>query len=104
MDRLEENGLRYAVLPLQNGVTIIISERGGRVFGPFLEPAGESIYWVSGAFARPDTFASFWTPAIGTWAAIESGSRLRSNTSSTAAPSRRRVSLSRPKWILASTG
>ncbi len=59
VDRLEENGLRYAVLPLQNGVTIIISERGGRVFGPFLEPAGESIYWVSGAFTQTETFRKF---------------------------------------------
>lgn len=54
--RLQENDLRYAVLELQHGVTLLVSEYGGRVFGPFLEPEGESLYWVNPAFRDPQAF------------------------------------------------
>ncbi len=57
--RLEENGLTYAVLTLQNDVSIIIVQRGGRIFGPFLSPDSESIFWLNSAFARPDSFKEF---------------------------------------------
>lgn len=46
VDRLDENRLRWAVLDLQDGVRLLLSEYGGRIFGPFLEPQGESLYWV----------------------------------------------------------
>jgi hypothetical protein len=59
IDRLRENDLRYAVLPLQNNIQIVISERSGRVLGPFLDERGESIFWARGAFANPDDFAAF---------------------------------------------
>lgn len=55
-DRLEENGLACATLPLQNGVRIAISQHGGRVLGPFLEPGGDSLFWVNPAFGDPGTF------------------------------------------------
>ncbi len=58
-DRLEENGLRYQVLTLQNDVSVIISQYGGRIFGPFLSKSGESIFWANDAFAAPDTFQAF---------------------------------------------
>jgi hypothetical protein len=51
--RLEENGVPYAVLELQDGVSIIISQLGGRIYGPFLRPGASSIYWVPDAFADP---------------------------------------------------
>lgn len=61
--RLDENDLRYATLGLQNGVSVIISRRGGRIFGPFLPPnestEKESIFWINGVFAEPDAFESF---------------------------------------------
>lgn len=56
INRLKENGLPYAVLTLQNDVSIIISQRGGRIFGPFLSQESESIFWINSAFARPDSF------------------------------------------------
>jgi hypothetical protein len=59
IDRLRENGLRYAVLPLQNNIQIVISERSGRVLGPFLDEGSESIFWTRGAFGSPDDFAAF---------------------------------------------
>lgn len=57
--RLEENDLPYGVLTLQNDVSIIISQRGGRIFGPFLSPESESIFWINSVFAKPDSFKEF---------------------------------------------
>jgi len=57
IQRFEENGLRYARLPLQNGAFLIIGERGGRTFGPFNKPGDESIYWVNPIFNDPEAFA-----------------------------------------------
>ena len=65
IDRLEENDLRYGVLTLQNNVSVIISQHGGRIFGPFLSKDSESIFWTSDAFARPDTFKEFLSS--GSW-------------------------------------
>ena len=57
--RLEENGLRYEIFPLQNDVFVIISQRGGRIFGPFLSEGSESIFWMNDAFAQPESFKEF---------------------------------------------
>ena len=54
--RLDENGLRGCRLALAGGASILVSEFGGRVFGPFLEPDGASLYWVNPAFADPAAF------------------------------------------------
>ena len=63
--RLEENDIPYGVLALQNDMFIIISERGGRVFGPFLTQGGESILWINDAFADAESFREFL--ASGSW-------------------------------------
>jgi hypothetical protein len=57
MRRLEENGLPCAALNLQDGVSILISQLGGRIYGPFLRPGSGSVYWVPEAFADPAAFA-----------------------------------------------
>jgi hypothetical protein len=59
VDRLEENELAFGELELQDGVTLIISQHGGRVFGPFLSQESESIFWTNDAFADPDAFQEF---------------------------------------------
>jgi hypothetical protein len=59
VERLEENSLRYEVLTLQDGVFVVISQYGGRIFGPFLSTDGESIFWANEAFAQADTFQEF---------------------------------------------
>ena len=63
IDRLEGNDLPYGTLTLQNGVTIVVSQRGGRIFGPFLAqddgPNSESIFWINDVFADPDAFQEF---------------------------------------------
>jgi hypothetical protein len=61
--RLEEHGFEYSILELQNGVSIVVSKYGGRIFGPFLPPAvvpgGESLFWTNNAFAQADSFQDF---------------------------------------------
>jgi hypothetical protein len=53
---LESTGQAYQVLKLQNDVCIIVTQRGGRVFGPFLSEETESLFWVHEAFANPESF------------------------------------------------
>jgi hypothetical protein len=65
IQRLEENGIAYGVLALENGATILITQRGGRVFGPFLAKNSASLYWVNPAFADPGAFKA--TLASGEW-------------------------------------
>jgi hypothetical protein len=59
ISRLEENQFPYGVLTLQNGVMLVISEFGGRVFGPFLSPESESLFWLNDIFAGPGEFKTF---------------------------------------------
>ena len=56
--RLERNRLLHEVLPLQGDACIIVAERGGRIFGPFLGK-GESVTWMSPAFTDAATFSAF---------------------------------------------
>jgi hypothetical protein len=49
----------YTVLSLQNYVSIVISQRGGRILGPYLSSDSESIFWTNKALASPDTFREF---------------------------------------------
>ena len=57
--RLDENGIRYEKLQLQGGAFILVSDRGGRIFGPFLAEGEESLFWANGAFTGADTFQGF---------------------------------------------
>lgn len=57
--RLEENNLPYGVLKLQNNSSVIITQRGGRVFGPFLSEDSESILWASNIFSTKDKFKEY---------------------------------------------
>jgi hypothetical protein len=59
VERLHENGKRYAALALQNSVQIVITEGSGRVLGPFLPEDGESIFWANGALADSGSFSSY---------------------------------------------
>jgi len=59
VDCLKEQNLSYGVLTLQNDTSIIISEYGGRIFGPFLSPESESTFWINQALAHPDSFEAF---------------------------------------------
>jgi len=54
--RLEEQNIRYTELCLDGGVTILVSELGGRVFGPFLTAESDSLLWVNPDFSSPQAF------------------------------------------------
>ncbi len=63
--RLEENSLPYAILPLQNGMKILISQRGGRIYGPFLDDSKGGLLWTSKVWADPQVYREFL--ASGNW-------------------------------------
>ena len=78
IQRLEENGIPFGVLALDNGVTILITQRGGRVFGPFLEKDSESLYWANPAFADCQRLQGVpGVRRLEPWAANASGLRPR---------------------------
>jgi hypothetical protein len=56
---LDQNRLPYTSLTLQNNVTLIVTQRGGRILGPFLSPTAGSIFWTNKAFATPAALAEF---------------------------------------------
>jgi hypothetical protein len=56
IQRLRENNLRYVRFELQNGVFLIVAERGGRVLGPFTQPGTEGIYWLNPLWADAGAF------------------------------------------------
>lgn len=65
ISRFEENSMPYGVLPFKDGGRLVISQRGGRIFGPFLDEDRPSLFWVNKAFAQPGDFKDFL--ASGHW-------------------------------------
>lgn len=56
----------YAVLPLQNGATALLTRRGARVLGIFPEPGSDNLLWTnSSAFTNANHFSDF--VAQGNW-------------------------------------
>ncbi len=58
-ERLKENKIHFAELKVGDNLKLVISERGGRILGPFLEDTGEGIFWINGAFGDSDNFKQF---------------------------------------------
>jgi hypothetical protein len=56
--RLAENHIPYTELRLNRQATILISQHGGRIFGPFLSAEGNSLFWVNPAFKDRSAFQS----------------------------------------------
>ncbi len=54
--RLAENSIPFVEMPLRQGISVIVSERGGRVYGPFVED-GESILWAPSVFRDAASFS-----------------------------------------------
>jgi len=59
LSRLTENELAFKEMVLQEGVSIVVTQRGGRILGPFVTQRDESVFWLNEAFASPDTFVAF---------------------------------------------
>lgn len=57
--RLQENNLVYEELPLQNGYTVLCTQRGGRILGPFDPDTGESVWWMNSALKDKEDFRAF---------------------------------------------
>jgi hypothetical protein len=58
-NRLEESDLKYEELSLGNGFSIVVSQRGARIFGPFEDDNSESIMWLNKAFISSSDFKQF---------------------------------------------
>ena len=59
INRYQENRFDYATLALQNGASVIVSQRGGRIFGPFFSEDDACSCWINDAFAERDAFGRF---------------------------------------------
>jgi hypothetical protein len=49
----------YATLKLDAELQIIITQRGGRIFGPFAGDDGESLTWINPTLATAESFEAF---------------------------------------------
>ena len=58
LSRLDEQRMAYRSLPLQNGVSLVVTQQGGRIYGPFLTADSESLFWIPAAFASAGSFAA----------------------------------------------
>lgn len=58
-NRLQEQGLGYEILELQDGFSILCTQWGGRIFGPFETGNSESVFWVNEAFRNKESFAEY---------------------------------------------
>lgn len=58
-ESLTQNGLSFGVITLQNGVQLIVTERGGRIFGPFLTPDSPSLSWINPTLGSVESLAAF---------------------------------------------
>lgn len=56
---LDANGETYRILGLQNDIKLVITQRGGRIFGPFLSDDSPGLTWMNPALAEAESFASF---------------------------------------------
>lgn len=65
IDRLEKTGLVFRTLELDGGSSLIVTERGGRLLGPFFPEDGEGFFWLSDAFESPDRLSAL--VAEGEW-------------------------------------
>ena len=57
--RLDENGLVYTSLNIGEGINVIITRYGGRIFGPFVDKES-SVLWVNRDFISKDAFKSLY--------------------------------------------
>lgn len=58
VNRLKEQSIAYKEILLSDGFSLIACERGGRLFGPFINN-GESILWSNHAFLAAGNFDAF---------------------------------------------
>ncbi len=64
-ERLKEQNQEFSVISLHNSFSIIVTKRGGRVFGPFKGEHSTGVFWANAAFEDQAKFAAFI--ASGDW-------------------------------------
>ncbi len=57
--RLEANRLAYGELDLHGEAKLLVLARGGRIVGPFLTPASDTLLWVADVLADSDALGQF---------------------------------------------
>ncbi len=62
LDCLDATAQNYQVMELQDDICAIITERGGRLLGPFYK-RGNSLFWVNDALQSPDKFKDWLASA-----------------------------------------
>ena len=60
---LDAHALPYGVMPLQEGITLVITQHGGRIFA--FDESGESLFWINPLLADATAFGDFL--AAGGW-------------------------------------
>jgi hypothetical protein len=58
-DIWKQNDLHYTVMKLEGNAALMISERGGRIMGPFFDLDDDGIFWLNPALADPGKFHEF---------------------------------------------
>lgn len=57
---LRQSDEQYSEIASNDGARIVITQRGGRIFGPFMgDDSAESLNWISAALSSPDAFSDF---------------------------------------------
>lgn len=59
IQRLNESNVSHTTVDLDSNWKIVISQYGGRIFGPFNGEDGESLLWMSDAWCSQETFREF---------------------------------------------
>jgi hypothetical protein len=59
LTRLDENELFYQTLSWPNGLRMVITQRGGRLLGPFLDEKSPGLFWMNKAFSDREAFQQF---------------------------------------------
>lgn len=56
---MDQCSLKYEICEIGGGWKILVSERGGRIFGPFKDEGDESVVWVNDIFESPEKLKCF---------------------------------------------
>ena len=64
-ERLQEQKQDFSVVSLHNSLYVIVTKRGGRIFGPFQSEQSTGVFWANMAFEKKAKFEAFI--ASGDW-------------------------------------
>ncbi len=59
LERFQENEEKYVILSIGQEAEIVVTQRGGRVYGPFTKAGNESLFWVTDRLQDPKEAGRF---------------------------------------------